>query len=164
MMLARLSKIGMVASLVLFTFIVTLNNILDYGANFTFVQHVLSMDTTFPDDPLRWRAITTPTLWHIAYALIIFGEGLTCLGLSLGVFQMARALHGPAPIFNAAKRQVHTGALMGFTVWFTGFMVIGGEWFNMWQSQTWNGQQAAFRFYATLLGVLIYVGQPEPDR
>ena len=31
---------------------------------------------------------------------------------------------------------------------------IGGEWFNMWQSQTWNGQQAAFCFYATLLGVL----------
>ena len=38
----------MVASLVLFTFIVTLDNIIDYGANFTFVRHVLSMDTTFP--------------------------------------------------------------------------------------------------------------------
>ena len=164
MMLARLSKIGMVASLVLFTFIVTLDNIIDYGANFTFVHHVLSMDTTFPDDPLRWRAINTPPLWHAAYALIIFGEGLTCLALTFGALQMARALHGPASIFNAAKRHVHTGALIGFLVWFTGFMVIGGEWFNMWQSQTWNGQQGAFRFYATLLGVLIYVGQPEPDR
>jgi predicted small integral membrane protein len=59
---------------------------------------------------------------------------------------------------------VRTGALIGFMVWFTGFMVVGGEWFAMWQSQIWNGQQAAFRFYATLLGVLIYVGQPEPER
>ena len=42
--------------------------------------------------------------------------------------------------------------------------LVGGEWFAMWQSQMWNGQQAAFRFYETLLGVLIYVGQPEPER
>jgi predicted small integral membrane protein len=60
MMPARLAKVGMVASLALFTFLVTLDNIIDYGANFTFVHHVLSMDTTFSDDPLRWRAITAP--------------------------------------------------------------------------------------------------------
>ena len=164
MMPARLAKVGMVASLVLFTFLVTLDNIIDYGANFTFVHHVLSMDTTFSDDPLRWRAITAPILWHVFYAMIILGEGLTCLAFALGAFQMARALRSPPPIFNAAKRHVHTGALIGFMVWFTGFMVVGGEWFAMWQSQIWNGQQAAFRFYATLLGVLIYVGQPEPER
>lgn len=27
----------------------------------------------------------------------------------------------------------------------------------------WNGQEAAFRFYMAILGVLIYVNQPEPD-
>ncbi|MFI5012455.1 MAG: DUF2165 family protein [Hyphomicrobiales bacterium] len=159
---ARLAKIGMVASLALFTFVVTLDNIIDYGANFTFVRHVLSMDTTLPDDPLRWRAIAAPALWHAAYSLIVIGEGLTCLALVLAAWQMARALRSPASIFNTAKRHVHTGALIGFLVWFTGFMVVGGEWFAMWQSQTWNGQQAAFRFYVTVLAVLIYVGQPEP--
>ena len=71
---ARLAKVGMVASLALFTFVVTVDNIIDYDANFAFVRHVLSMDTTFPDDTLRWRAITEPTLWHVFYALIIFGE------------------------------------------------------------------------------------------
>ncbi len=30
-------------------------------------------------------------------------------------------------------------------VWLTGFVVISGEWFQMWQSSQWNGQQAAFR-------------------
>jgi hypothetical protein len=44
---------------------------------------------------------------------------------------------------------------LGFLVWFFGFMVIGGEWFQMWQSPLWNGQQAAFRFYLTILAVLI---------
>ena len=49
------------------------------------------------------------------------------------------------------------GVGLGFLVWFTGFMVVGGEWFLMWQSKAWNGQQAAFRFYMTLLAVGIFV-------
>jgi len=42
-------------------------------------------------------------------------------------------------------------------------MVIAGEWFAMWQSQTWNGQEAAFRFYVSALAVLIFVNQPDGD-
>ena len=42
-------------------------------------------------------------------------------------------------------------------------MAVGGEWFLMWQSETWNGQQAAFRFYMSILAVLIFVMQPDPD-
>lgn len=52
---------------------------------------------------------------------------------------------------------------MGFLVWFLGFMVVGGEWFAMWQSSTWNGQDAAFKFYMTMLAVLIFVNQPDRD-
>ena len=42
-------------------------------------------------------------------------------------------------------------------------MVVGGEWFLMWQSRTWNGQQAAFRFYMTLLAVDIFVSLRDGD-
>jgi predicted small integral membrane protein len=52
---------------------------------------------------------------------------------------------------------------MGFLVWFFGFMVVGGEWFAMWQSPTWNGQDAAFKFYVAIIGVLIYLNQPDGD-
>ena len=62
---ARLAKVGMVASLALFTFLVTLDNIIDYGANFAFVRHVLSMDTTFPENALLYRRITAPTQWKL---------------------------------------------------------------------------------------------------
>ena len=48
-------------------------------------------------------------------------------------------------------------------MWFFGFMVVGGEWFQMWQSPMWNGQEAAFRFYMTILVVLIFVNQPDSD-
>jgi predicted small integral membrane protein len=55
------------------------------------------------------------------------------------------------------------GAALGFLVWFFGFMVVAGEYFAMWQSKVWNGQEAAFRFYMTLLAVLIFVNQKDED-
>ena len=55
---------------------------------------------------------------------------------------------------------VVAGATVAFLVWFFGFMVVAGEWFAMWQSKTWNGQEAAFRFYMAVLGVLIFVACP----
>jgi predicted small integral membrane protein len=33
----------------------------------------------------------------------------------------------------------------------------------MWQSQVWNGQQAAFRILASILLVLIFVAQPDAE-
>ncbi|WP_217430849.1 DUF2165 family protein [Sphingomonas bacterium] len=42
-------------------------------------------------------------------------------------------------------------------------MTIGGEWFLMWQSTVWNGQESAFRFYTTILLVLVYFNQPDGD-
>ena len=44
-----------------------------------------------------------------------------------------------------------------------GFQSIGGEWFGMWMSTSWNGEDSAFRDYITILAVLIYVTLPEPD-
>ena len=66
-------------------------------------------------------------------------------------------------MFNQAKALVVAGATLAFLVWFFGFMVVAGEWFAMWQSQTWNGQEAAFRFYTAVLGVLIFVALPDND-
>ncbi len=159
----RLVKIAMSASLALFTFLVTFDNITDYATNFAFVRHVLSMDTTFPGNALMWRAITTPTLWHAAYWLIILGEALTCAAYTIATGSLIAALHSTGAAFNRAKRFLYVATGLGFLVWFTGFMVIGGEWFAMWQSPTWNGQQAAFRFYTALLGVAIFVALDDGD-
>lgn len=160
----RLSKIVLVASLAAFCFIVTYDNIVDYDSNCAFVQHVLSMDTTFPANTLRSsRAITSPALWRAAYGLIIGMEGLSALAFAVGAIDLARYFRAPAGRFHAAKRFVVVGATLAFLLWFTGFMVVGGEYFAMWQSATWNGQQAAFRFYVTVLAVLIFVTMPEGE-
>ena len=162
-MTVRLSKIILCLCLAAFAFLVTFGNITDYGSNFAFVQHVLSMDTTFPGNQLMYRAITNEALWNAAYWLIILGEGLTSVLFLIGAFHLWQARHETGAQFNRAKRFAVIGATMGFLVWFFGFMVVGGEWFAMWQSQTWNGQDAAFKFYVAILGVLIYVNQPDSD-
>lgn len=159
----RLAKILLPLMLAAFAFIVTFDNVVDYGSNFAFVQHVLSMDTTFPGNALMGRAITNPTMWHASYWLIIAAEGIACLLWLSGAVALWRARRQDAARFNAAKSLVTAGCVLGFGVWFFGFMVVGGEWFAMWQSKTWNGQEGAFRFYMAILGVLIFINQPDAD-
>ena len=153
---ARIAKIVMVGSLALFALIVTFDNLTDYDTNFAFVRHVLSMDSISPNSSLFYRRVTSPFLWNLAYCLIIIGEGLTSLTFAIATISLIRALRSDGARFNRAKRFVFIGAAFGFLVWFFLFMVVGGEWFQMWQSQSWNGQAAAFRFYLTVLAVLIF--------
>lgn len=160
-MIPRLVKIAMTACLAVFAFLVAFTNVTDYAGNAPFVGHVLSMDTTFRDPAVAYRAIDTPWIWRLGYVAIIAGEALTAMLFALATWRMAAALHAPPAAFQAAKAFAHLAALAGFLVWFLGFTAIGGEWFLMWQSSTWNGQEAAFRFYVAILLVLIYVAQPE---
>ena len=157
MLIIRLAKVVMVAALAAFAFLVTYDNLVDYGSNYQFVQHVLSMDTTFPDNTLRDRAITNPSLRRAAYATIIAAEGLTCLLLTAGAIALVARLGATADAFNRAKVWAVAGLTVGFGVWFFGFLVVAGEYLAMWQSRSWNGQEAAFRFTMVILGVLIFL-------
>jgi predicted small integral membrane protein len=163
MLVIRLAKVLMIGALAAFAFVVTYDNIVDYGANYQFVQHVLSMDTTFPDSTLRHRAITDPAIWKAVYALIIAAEGLTALLLVIGAIALLLRLRAAAAVFNATKAWAVAGLTVGFGVWFFGFLVVAGEYFTMWQSKTWNAQEAAFRFTMVILGVLIFLVLPDRD-
>ena len=77
MLITRYAKIVMVVCLAIFCLIVVFTNLTDYGTNFLFVKHVLSMDTTFAGNALMYRSVTSPTLWNAAYLFIIAGEGIT---------------------------------------------------------------------------------------
>jgi predicted small integral membrane protein len=162
-MVVRISKLLMVACLGFFALIVTFDNITDYDTNFQFVRHVLSMDTTFPGNALLYRSINQPALWSLSYILIIAAEGVCGVALTAGAAAMLRNLRASCSDFERAKRFAVAGVTIAFLIWFLGFMVMGGEWFAMWQSATWNGQQAAFRFYMTALAVLLFVNQADAE-
>ena len=163
MLITRLAKIVMCLALGLFCLLIAFDNVTSYSTNYLFVQHVLSMDTTLPGNSLKYRAITSPVLWQLAYAAIIAAESLAGLLFVVGAAALWRVRLAPAATFNHAKGYAIAGAALAFLIWFFGFMVVGGEWFAMWESPTWNGQEAAFRFYMAALAVLILLNQPDSD-
>lgn len=161
MLVIRLSKTFLVASVAFFALLAGVNNIFDYGSNLEFVRHVLMMDTTFPGNALMWRAIDIPWVHHVGYWMIIAAEFLTAGFCAVGAAAMFSARHADQAVFQASKSLATVGLVTGIALWFVGFIGVGGEWFLMWQSESWNGQQAAFRFVVILLGVLIFLHQPE---
>jgi predicted small integral membrane protein len=163
MVMIRLAKIAVIAALAAFALLVAYNNIVDYDSNYQFVRHVLSMDTIFPDSSLRSRAIDSEAMWRAAYGLIIATEALTGLLLALGAVVLLGRLSAPGKTFNQAKLWAVAGLTVGFCLWFFGFVAIGGEYFAMWQSKLWNGQDASFRIAGAMLAALIFVSLPDGE-
>lgn len=153
----RIAKITLVGSCGVFAALVTFGNLTDPKSNFTFVEHVLAMDTTFRSPSLMGRAIES-RIWHqVAFGLIIASEAaVACLCL-VGAFRLAGARRAEPAEFHAAKTPALLGLLLGLALWFLGFQVIGGEWFASWQSEAWNGLESAARATVFLLGTLIFV-------
>ena len=162
MSILRVSKSIICFSLSIFALLVCLNNVVDYDSNYSFVQHTLSMDTVFPGNTLKYRAIHDPFVWRLAYGLIIFAEFLTGALLLIGAIGLLKNIHLPLA-FKRAKNWIYLGCLTGFLLWFFGLIVIGGEWFCMWQSEKWNGIEAAFRFVAIIMFTLLFIAMPESE-
>ncbi|MGH8685669.1 MAG: DUF2165 family protein [Nitrosospira sp.] len=159
----RASKILLIFGIGCLTFLVAFNNVADYQSNFLFVQHVMSMDTVSPGNTLKHRAVTEPFLHSVVYASIILCEFTTAALCLLGSLRLLKHINSDAEMFNRAKFLSILGLSSGFALWFFGFMVIGAEWFCMWQSSDWNGQESAFRFVACIILVLIYTAQDDKN-
>ena len=159
----RAAQALFVAAVALFSLLVALNNVTDYGSNLAFVRHVLSMDTTFEGNNLMWRALEAPWMHHLSYAVIIAGEVATGAFCAVGAWRLWQSRHRGAAAFAAAKGLATVGLTIGILLWFTGFLTIAAEWFLMWQSQEWNSQQPAFRFVMVLFATLIFLHLPEGE-
>jgi predicted small integral membrane protein len=119
------------------------------------------MDTTFPNNHGTWRALNQPAIHTAAYISLIAWEFISMLLCAWGSFRLALALRQDAATFNSAKRIAILGLALGMLQWFVAFVAVGGEWFLMWQSHTWNGEETASRVFAILgLFVLILI---QPD-
>jgi predicted small integral membrane protein len=162
-MMARVAKVAMTAAVAALVSLVAFGNVTDYGTNFAFVEHVLSMDTLFPTTTITYRAITSPVLHHAAYALIIAAETATALLCWIGAFRLLGRLRADARTFNGAKTFAIAGLTLGFLLFQLGFVAIGGEWFGMWMSRQWNGVPSAFRYLMIMIAVLIFVVMPDEE-
>ena len=153
----RGSKVALLIFFGLYAGLVTLGNLSDPGSNMSFVDHVFSMDTTFQSESLMARAITAPLAHRVAFATIVATEAVISALCLWGAFRLFRAREKEADDFHAAKGTALLGLLLGLGLWFFGFQVVGGEWFASWQSESWNGLNAASRITTFLLGTLVFV-------
>ncbi|AZM53944.1 hypothetical protein DMA15_16325 [Streptomyces sp. WAC 01529] len=139
----------------LYIALVAFGNITDFGTNQQFVRHVLAMDTTFKDDDLMWRAVESTVLQDAAYIAIIAWESAAALLLIAATALWVDAIRRRAG-HRKAQRLGTAGLLMVLLLFGAGFIGIGGEWFAMWQSENWNGLDAATRV-VTLTGIVLIV-------
>lgn len=162
-MILRGARIALVAAVALFYSLVVLNNLTDYDSNYQFVRHTLTMDTTFAGNHGLWRAIESPWVHTAFYLTIIAWEIATCVLLWWGTVRLLRVLSGSAREFDRAKT-VSFGALsLSLLMWLVAFLAVGGEWFLMWQSATWNGQSAAARNFVVIGIVFLILQQRESE-
>jgi predicted small integral membrane protein len=159
----RGAKVALVFAVAIFYSFVVFNNLADYGTNYQFVRHTLMMDSTFPGNHGLWRALNQPTLDSAFYLSIIVWEIVTMALCWWGGARMARSMRGGAAAFHGAKRVAIIGLTLSLLMWLVAFLSVGGEWFLMWQSKSWNGQDAAFRMFTVVGIVLLLVAQPEQE-
>jgi len=162
-MITRAAKLLLLAGIALFYTLVVFNNLTDFNSNYQFVRHVLTMDSTFPGNHGMWRALPSPAFHIVFYISIIAWESATMILLWWGVARLVRALRLPAAQFNLAKRVPVMALTLSMLMWLVAFLTVGAEWFLMWQSHAWNGQEPAFRMFAVVGLVLLILIQPESE-
>ncbi|BAU87832.1 integral membrane protein [Streptomyces laurentii] len=150
------------ATVALYMALVAFGNITDFGTNQQFVQHVLSMDTTFKDPDLMWRAVESRALQNAAYVAVIVWEALAALVLLAATWFWITGLRRDA--YDRARAASTVGLVMVLLLFGMGFLAIGGEWFAMWQSSDWNGLDAAARNVALAAFTLLVVYLPAVRR
>ena len=157
----RLIKIFFSCSVALYISLVCFNNITDYHSNFQFISIISQMNDIFSKERNGWRSVSNESLHHLLFVIIISWEFSIAVLLWLGAFKMISKIRAGAIEFKSAKKFTSIGLSLGVLLWFTVFIAVGGEWFLMWQSKTWNAQYTAFFLTCCFLLFLIHHNQED---
>lgn len=158
MLSPRHCKTALVFSLALYMGMVVINNVVDPNPNYTYVQHVLSMDTVLAFNTQKWRAINSPLLWQIGFFALVIYEAVVGVWLAVSG---ARMLRCPPSDWPEARQSASAAIVASMLFWIVPFLVVGGEWFQMWQSNEWDGIDAARGNFLIFGTVLIYLQSSE---
>jgi len=161
-MAIRSLKAALTAAVALMGLLYALQNLANLGEAFSAVAHVLRMEaqTVYPQS---WGpAVTADWLIWLGLASIILAELAIAALAGKGAWDLWRARKVPAERFNAAKTYAVLGCGAAVLLWFAVFVVIGGGYFQMWQTDI--GQASfgdAFRMAAMAGIVLLIVNAPD---
>ncbi|VVM05834.1 DUF2165 domain-containing protein [Methylacidimicrobium tartarophylax] len=140
-----------------------IDNIADPSANWTYLVHVLSMDTVPAGSPLIFRAIGSPIVRRLFFDGLVAWELGTALLCFLGSIRLVRAWPGSRRQFSHAKTWAVAGLTCALAEWLFFFLIAAGEWFQIWRGSLSPLLGVAARMFAVTALCLIYLAQDEGD-
>jgi predicted small integral membrane protein len=99
----------------------------------------------------------------VFYASIILWETVAGALMFTGAWKLWCARAASAAAFNRAKQLAVAGLTLNLLQWSVAFISVGGEWFLMWQSRAWNGQEAAARMFLVAGLTLLFLSQRDDE-
>lgn len=124
--------------------------------------YVLSLEGTWQAPGTMWRAMNSGAAHVAGFAGIVAAELLMGLLCAFGAWRLWQARRAPADGFNAAKTAALWGCGVGFLLMFGGFLVVGGGYFTMWQSELGRASlDLAFQYAGTFGIVLLFLNMPD---
>jgi predicted small integral membrane protein len=109
-----------------------------------------------------WRAVNSPLVHTVFYIGIIALESVTMLLCWWAGVRLLKSYRADRAQFAAALNVAMIALTTSLLMWLVAFLDVGGEWFLMWQSKMWNGQEEAFRMFTIVGVVFLVVVQREP--
>lgn len=131
----RYLKIVLVLIMAAAGLLYALQNLTNLDAAYGVIAYVLGMtdQTYYPNKP--GPAFTSPAVIWTALAAIVLAEFSLGVLAARGAWDMWRLRSAPAALFNGAKKYALLGCGLGVIVWFGFFIVGGGAYFQMWQTE-----------------------------
>ena len=94
-------------------------------------------------------------------ALIIGAELAAGMLAMKGAWDLWSSRAAQASVFNQAKKYALLGCGIGAIVWFGFFGVLGGAYFQMWQTELGTmSLDGAFQYFVSCILILIFVNMP----
>ncbi|MGD9896182.1 MAG: DUF2165 family protein [Candidatus Methylacidiphilaceae bacterium] len=147
----------------IYFFLAAIDNVADPSPNRAYLVHALAMDTVPRDTRLIWRAVRSPTASRLLFGGLVaweFGTALLCMA---GAARLLRAWSGNRQEFFRAKSWALVGLTCGLVQWLCFFLILAGEWFQLWRGSLSPALDVAARMFALTALCLIYLAQAEDD-
>ena len=168
-MAIRYLKMALIACVALLSLFYATQNVVNLESAYQAVAYVSSLTDHDVYPASFGPALAQPAFVWASLLLIILGEYAAGLLAAKGVWDLWKARRRSVEAFQAAKTYALLGAGTACLVWFGLFAVVGGAYFQMWQTEAGRASlEGAFQFAGMSALVLIFtnmadqpVGSPE---
>jgi predicted small integral membrane protein len=161
-MALRYIKIILVIFLALLCILYGVQNLANLTEAHWFMTTVLSMQDHVAYPHTFAFSIESPVLIWIFLMLVIMLELTAGALLAKGAVDLWSTRKEPAVEFNHAKHFTYIGAGVGLIVWFGLFTVIGGAFFQMWQTELGAASlTGSYQYLGSIALVTLFISLPD---